>query len=310
MRESGSKSGNPCAKLIARSGPCSERLRRVISRMTDSVNDSALCESRMLVPGISSLQDEVGARARVAAHRSLEASLPPPADAACPPRLGVEVEHVGAAEEADHLAPTDDRHAPDALSDQESSGLVDAGLLRDRDDAWAHDLARRLSLLGENVGFGDDAHDVAFVGDHRRARDVLGAQRPGDLLDRRVLTKRDHVSRHHFLDRDHRRSVATVCRLALPPLSTRPVRPTGSLPARKAASGRVPVGSSARCSRDQATRSASAISSSVTVTIWSTSRWANITSKLRSPMAVVRTPSARVAGEAGRVSMLPAFQLR
>src|SRR5690349_644732 len=112
MRESGSKSGNPCAKLIARSGPCIARLRRVISRMTDSVNDSALCESRMLVPVISSPQNEVVARARVAAHRPLETALPPAADAARPSRLRVEIENVRAAEEANHLAPADHRHAP------------------------------------------------------------------------------------------------------------------------------------------------------------------------------------------------------
>src|SRR5690348_12482469 len=193
MRGSGSKSGNPCAKLIARSGPCSERFRRVISRMTDSVNDSALCESRMLVPGISSLQDEVGARARVAAGRSLEASFPPAADAARPSRLRVEIEHVGAAEKADHLAAADHRHAPYTLADQKPRRLVDAGLLRDRDDARAHDLARSLSLLGEDVGLGDDADDVPFVRDDRRARDVLGAKRLRDLLDGGVLAKRDHV---------------------------------------------------------------------------------------------------------------------
>jgi len=41
----GSKSGKPCAKLIARSGPCRARLTRVISRMTDSVKLLALALS-------------------------------------------------------------------------------------------------------------------------------------------------------------------------------------------------------------------------------------------------------------------------
>src|SRR5438477_16716 len=311
---SGSKSGNPWAKLIARSGPCRARLRRVISRMTDSVKLSAFSERPIedLVSGISTLQVQLGARARVAARGPFQAPLPPAADRARPPRLGEEVEHVGAAEEADHLAAPDDRHAADAFADEQPRRLVDSGLLGDGDDARAHDVARDLSLLGEDVRLGNYADDVTLVGDDRRTRDALRQERGGDLVHRCVFAKRDHVSCHHFFDRDHEvpSSVATVCRLALPPLRIRPVRPFGSLPDRWAASASAPVGSSARWRRDHATRAALAISSSVTVTISSTSRLANITSKLRAPMAVVRTPSARVLGDPGSVCMLPAFQVR
>src|SRR5438445_763736 len=110
--------------------------------------------------------------------------------------------------------------------------LVDARLLRDRDDTRAHDVARDLSLLGEDIRLRNDADHMTFIGDNGRARDALGDQGAGDLLDRRVLAKSDHVSRHHILDRDHQlaSSVATVWRLALPPLRIRPVRARGSLP--------------------------------------------------------------------------------
>src|SRR5690348_6558275 len=94
MRESGSKSGNPCAKLTARCGPCRARFRRVISRMTDSVKLWAFRETGVLVSRIGSLQAQVGARARVAAHWALEAALPPTAHVALPACLGEEVEHV------------------------------------------------------------------------------------------------------------------------------------------------------------------------------------------------------------------------
>src|SRR5881296_3565903 len=137
MRASGSKSGNPCAKLTAFSGPCRARLRRVISRMTDSVKLCAFSESPIdeLMSGIGTLQLQVGARAREAAHRALQAPLPPTAHVARPPRFGEEVEDVGPAEEPDHLAASDDGHAANPLADQEPGRLVDAGFLGDRDDA-------------------------------------------------------------------------------------------------------------------------------------------------------------------------------
>src|SRR5213594_1449533 len=206
MRGSGSKSGNPWAKLTALSGPWSARLRRVISRITDSVKLWAFSDWRIAAPsmsGISPLQAKVGARAREALWRPLETSLPPAADLAGPARLGEEVEDVGPAQEADHLAPADHGHAAYALADQQPRRLVDPGLLGDGDDSRTHDVARRLAPLGEDVGLGDDADDVTFVGDHGGAGDVLGRQRGGDLVDRRVFAKRDHVPRHHFLDRDH-----------------------------------------------------------------------------------------------------------
>src|SRR5438445_112392 len=273
--------------------------------MTDSVKLSAFSERPIedLVSGISALQVQLGARARVAARGPFQAPLPPAADRTRPPRLGEEVEHVGAAEEADHLAAPYDRHAADSFADEQPRRLVDPGLLGDGDDARAHDVARDLSLLGEDVRLGNDADDVTLVGDDRRTRDALRQERGGDLVHRCVFAKRDHVSCHHFFDGDHQvpSSVATVCRLALPPLRIRPVRPFGSLPDRWAASASAPVGSSARWRRVHATRAALAISSSVTVTISSTSRLANITSKLRAPMANVMpswmtsAPKARVA---------------
>src|SRR5262249_22763319 len=206
IRGSGSKSGKPWAKLTAFSGPCSARLSRVISRMTDSVKLFALRDCRgavELVSGIGALQMEVGARAGEAALRALQASLPPAADVARPSRLGEEVQHVGPAEQPDHLSAPDHRHPADALPDQKPRRLVDAGLLGDRDDAWAHDVARGLAPLGEDVGLGDDAHHVALSGDHGSARDVLRAQDAGDLVDGCVLAERDHVARHHLFDRNH-----------------------------------------------------------------------------------------------------------
>src|SRR6059036_2977160 len=310
MRGSGSKSGNPWAKLTASSGPWSARLRRVISRITDSVKLWAFSDWRIAAPsmsGISPLQAKVGARAREALWRPLETSLPPAADLAGPARLGEEVEDVGPAQEADHLAPADHGHAAYALADQQPRRFVDPGLLGDGDDPRAHDVARRLAPLGEDVGLGDDADDVTFVGDHGGAGDVLGRQRGGDLVDRRVFAKRDHVPRHHFLDRDHLfQECSHRLEVGVAAARMRPVlRPSVSLPATWAASGSAPVGSRARCRRDHATLNAAAISSSVTVTTSSTRPCSNITSKLRFPIAVVRTPSASVDGDAPSVWMLP-----
>src|SRR5256885_5433807 len=143
MRASGSKSGNPCAKLTALAGPCRARLRRVISRMTDSVKLCAFSERPIddLMSGISTLQLQVGARAREAAHRALQAALPPTADVAGPTRFGEEVEDVGPAEESDHLAAPDHGHAADAFADEQPGRLVDPGFLRHRYDARAHDVA-------------------------------------------------------------------------------------------------------------------------------------------------------------------------
>src|SRR6266508_1616570 len=203
MRGSGSKSGKPWAKLTAFAGPWRARFSRVISRMTDSVTLCALSEVPVLVSGIGTLQAQVGARAGVAACRLLEAALPPTADVARPAGLGEEVKDIGPAEQADHLAAADHRHATDALADEETGCLIDPGFLGDRDDARAHDVARGLALLGEDVRLGHDADDVALVGDDRSAGDVLRGQDLRDLVDRRLLTKRDHVSRHDLFDRYH-----------------------------------------------------------------------------------------------------------
>src|SRR2546430_2418552 len=182
MRGSVSKSGNPWAKLIARSGPLSSRFCRVISRMTDSAKLSAFSDSRAagLVPRIRSLQVDVGAFCEKACARGADADEEPM------PR-----------------------------------------------------------------------HD-------RRSGDVLARERLRDLLDRCVFLEGDDVAGHHLFDGDHEcsSSLATVPKLALPPLSSSPVRPGGSLPARYAASGRHPVGSSASRRRVQAIRTASPICSS------------------------------------------------
>src|SRR5712692_2820872 len=153
MRGSGSKSGKPCAKLTALSGPLSARFSRVISRITDSVKLCAFRDRPIVfsVSGIGALQVKLGARAGKASCRALEAALPPPADVAGPARLGEEIEHIGSAQQTDHLAAPDPRHATDPLPDQKARRLVDAGFLGDRDDARTHDVARDLTFLGEDV---------------------------------------------------------------------------------------------------------------------------------------------------------------
>src|SRR5260370_501006 len=231
IRGSVAKSGKPCAKLMARSGPLRARFRRVISRMTDSVKLWALTDRRS-VARIGTLQVDVGAGAGMTALRHLQPALPAPADVAGPARAREEVQHIGTAQQADHLSVLHHRHPADALADQEPRRLVDAGVLADGDDVRAHDVARDLSLLRKDIDLGDDAGHVSVASDHRRAGDALGRQRRRDLLQRRVLAECDHVSRHHVFDRNHGwvSSVATVSRLALPPVKTRPVRPPRSFP--------------------------------------------------------------------------------
>ena len=96
MRGSVAKSGNPWAKLIALSGPLTCRLRRVISRMTDSVKLWAFIERRAAgsVTRICPLQPDVRARARVAPLGLLQPALPATADVAGPAGGGEEIEHV------------------------------------------------------------------------------------------------------------------------------------------------------------------------------------------------------------------------
>src|ERR1700704_6839658 len=197
MRPSVLKSGKPWAKFTARSAPFSSRFSRVISRMTDSVKLCAFSESRSCevfsVPGIGALQGEISARARIATVRFLQAALPPAAHLAGPSRLGKEVEHVRAAQEADHLATPDDRDASYPLPDEKSGGLVDPRLLGDRDHTLAHDVTRHFAFLRKHVGLGDDSDHVTFTGHAGRAGDPPRDQRAGDLIYRRVLSKRDHV---------------------------------------------------------------------------------------------------------------------
>src|SRR4029077_11312059 len=107
--------------------------------------------------GIGALQVEVRAGARMASLRFLEAALPPSAYVARPAGLGEELEHVGAAEQADHLAALDHRHAADALADEKARGLVDAGVLGDGDHARTHDVARYLALLRKTFVLGKSA---------------------------------------------------------------------------------------------------------------------------------------------------------
>src|SRR2546423_4147489 len=167
--------------------------------MTDSVKLWAFSETPMtecLVSGIGTLQAKVGARARIASRRALEVPLPPSAHLAGPPRLGEKVEHVGAAQQADHLAAPDHRDAPDSLADQKAGGLVDARLFSHRDHARAHDVPGGLPALGKHSRLRDDPRDMAFVRESRGAGDVLAREDARDLVDWCVLAKRDHVPRH------------------------------------------------------------------------------------------------------------------
>src|SRR5260370_24197095 len=130
--------------------------KRVSSRMTDAVKLWAVRDSR-LVSRVGARQVQVRAGGGGGAFGSVEAARPPPAYLAGPPRLGEELEYVRAAQQTDHLAVADHRHAPDALADQQARGLVDAGVLADGDDALAHDVARHLALLRKHIRLGDDA---------------------------------------------------------------------------------------------------------------------------------------------------------
>src|SRR5438552_14624093 len=96
------------------------------SGMVRAVRDRPIDD---LVSGIGTLQLQVGARAREAPHRALQAALPPAAHVARPPSLGEEVEHVGPAQESDHLAAPDHRHPAYALADEKPGRLVDPGFL-------------------------------------------------------------------------------------------------------------------------------------------------------------------------------------
>src|ERR1700692_2504501 len=109
MRGSVGKSGKPWAKLMALSGPLSARLRRVISRMTDSVKLWAFSEScgRGSVARICSLQSNVRAGARMAALELLAPALRAAADVAGPARGGEEIQDVGPAEQPHHLPALD-----------------------------------------------------------------------------------------------------------------------------------------------------------------------------------------------------------
>src|SRR5258708_266953 len=176
IRGSVAKSGKPWAKLIARSAPLRARFSRVISRMTDSVKLRAFSERRRdieLVPRIAPHEVDVGARARIAPLRHLEPPLPSPAHVAGPARRGEKIENVRAAQQADHPAPLDDRHAPDVLADQEPRRLVDASVLADGDHVRAHDAARALAFLGQDIHLANDAAHVPIGADDGRAGDAL-----------------------------------------------------------------------------------------------------------------------------------------
>src|ERR1700694_6341159 len=98
----------------------------------------------------------------------LQAALPAPAHVAGPPGGGEEVEYVGAAQQADHLAALDHRHPAYSLADQDPRGLVDSSVLADGDHVRAHDVARDLAFLGEHIALGHDADDVSVGAENGR----------------------------------------------------------------------------------------------------------------------------------------------
>src|SRR5438477_6148815 len=135
---------------MARSGPLRARFKRVISRMTDSVKLWAFSERRS-VARIGALQSDLRARTRITALRHLQPPFPAPTNIAGPACAGEELEHIRAAQQTHHLAALDHRHAPDALADEQAGRFVNASVFADGDDVRAHDVARHLALLGEDV---------------------------------------------------------------------------------------------------------------------------------------------------------------
>src|SRR5260370_8564244 len=121
--------------------------------MTDAGKLGAVSERRSGAR-IRALQVDVGARAGMTAFRHLQPALPAPADVAGPARAREEVQHVGTAQQADHLSMLDHRHPADALADEEARRLVDASVLADGDDWRAHHVAGNFSLLRQDTPSG------------------------------------------------------------------------------------------------------------------------------------------------------------
>src|SRR5579859_7795985 len=184
--------------------------------------------------------------------------------------------------------------------------------LVERHRACGHALRQTLSGDAMEVAlFGLDQVAQGFadraVGPRDRGVEVLGVDALAVLDQAQRRPRLVSIQRQQRFAHFEARSLETTARSALPPVRTSPTTAgaAGSFPARNAASGSAPVGSSARCSRNHATRTASAISSSVTVTMSSTRPLVTITSKVLSSIESARTPSARVTGESSRLTSRP-----
>src|SRR4030095_423021 len=85
----------------------------------------------------------------------------------------------------------------DLVRRHELGDLLDRGLFGDADNLLAHDRLDVFTLLDDDIGFGDDAHDLAVLAGHRGTTDLILDQGHRQIFHRHGWSHGDDISGHY-----------------------------------------------------------------------------------------------------------------
>src|SRR5262249_10848512 len=111
---------------------------------------------------------------------------------------GNRADDIGTADDANNFISLHYREPFDLVCSHELGDLLNRGLFGDADDLLAHDRLDVFTLLGDDIGLGDDTHDLAVLAGHRSPADLILDQGHRQIFHRHGWSDGDDISGHYI----------------------------------------------------------------------------------------------------------------
>src|SRR5262245_28962753 len=105
---------------------------------------------------------------------------------------------IGTADDANNFISPHYREPFDLVRCHELGDLLDRSLFGDADDLLAHDRLDVFTLLRDDIGLGDDTHDLAVLAGHRSTADLILDQGHRQIFHRHRWIHGDDISGHYI----------------------------------------------------------------------------------------------------------------